>query len=235
MSTKEKTLTPTQSAIVSELTSVHGLDESQISFDGNSETPIFDYEAVCALSLKLTDIASIECKMLEPTVSDNPHGFTPTRISNCECTVTLPDGRTRKCVDSAQLGETAGGFVFGTPREADGLAQNRAVRRGIRSVGINLYNAHKAFMASGKTQAGTLDEDPRLSQLKEIHKIADKLGYTRREYEELLASGYDGRISTNDLNDIERQNFLRLLRSLERIQDNRNLASIENLEQKKAA
>lgn len=220
MNTNEKTFTSAQRPIVAELCETHGLEASQISFDGDSIVPIFDYEAVSALSLKLTDIQTLDCEI---TNRNQKHRTTAV----ASCTTILPDGRTRIVEDSAAIGEIVAGKTLTTIREADGVAQNRASRRGIRSVGINLWNAHKAFVASGKPQAGTFDEDPRILQVKEIHKIADNLGYSREEYEQLIASGYDGRTSTSDLNDIERQNFLRLLRSLERIHNAKQKAADE--------
>lgn len=210
-----KTFTSDQLAIVNELCSVHGLDPSQISFEGEALNPIFDYEAVCALSLKLTDIKSIDCEVKRT----DPMRHT---LSIAVCTVVLPDGRTRTVEDSAELGEKLGnGETIETQRDADNMAQNRAVRRGIRSVGVNLWNAHKAFMKTGEPTSGTTNFDPRKKLNDEIHALAAELGFTKEQYQDLLASGYDGRTSTLDLNDIERQNFARLLRSLRRVQKSR--------------
>jgi hypothetical protein len=97
-----------QQDIVRELCETHGLDPSQISFDADGETPIFDYEAVCALSLKLTDINAIDCKIV------GRHGFpvdgdgSYANVSTAECTVILPDGKSRTVQDSAFVGELIG-------------------------------------------------------------------------------------------------------------------------------
>lgn len=232
MTTTDKTYTKLQLRIVAELCQAHGLEPSQISFDGDGDTPIFDYEAVCALSLKLTDIVAIDCKMLEPTVNALPVGLVQgsVRISNAECTVTLPDGRTRTCVDSAQVGETAGGRVFSTPREADGLAQNRAVRRGIRSVGINLWNAHNAFMRNGKATDGTLDSDPRTPNYREIHALATELDLIvdgdKSVYRNYIAASFAGVQSSKDLDDLQLHQLLVNLRLM---------AGLKRREQKAAA
>jgi len=217
MNTQPKTFTPDQRQIVNELCTTHGLAPEQISFDGDALNPIFDYEAACALSLKLTDIASIETKVKDRDPMRHQQAV-------AVCTVTLPDGRTRTVEDSAEIGEEyAPGLSIETRRDADGMAQNRAVRRGIRSVGINLYNAHKAFMQTGEATPGSTDIDPRTTLVKEVHALAgpNELDYTRDEYEELIAAGYDGRTSTTDLTDKELENFAKLLRSLRRVQRSR--------------
>ena len=220
--------TNAQLTLIQELCLKHGLQPDQISFDGTEITPIFDYEAVCALSLKLTDIADISCRMLPPTSEPLPNGLGTLRSSNAECTVTLADGRTRTCVDSAHLGETAGGVRFVTPREADGLAQNRAVRRGIRSVGVNLYNAHRKFIETGEGTAGHLDHDPRTPIYAELHALATELDLIeygdKAEYREYIAENYAGRTSAKDLDDVELQRMLIAFRSLARLRRSKQAA-----------
>jgi hypothetical protein len=208
--------TAAQYALIQELCDVHGLQADQISFDGSELNPIFDYEAVCALSLKLTDIADIKSRMLEPTTE--PFGSGQVRISNAECTVTLPDGRTRTCVDSAQLGETVAGRIYDTPRKADGLAQNRSVRRGIRSVGVDLYEAHRKFMDTGELAAGHTDHDPRLPNYREIHVLGTELGLIvdgdKTGYRRMMGEMFDGVTSSKELNDIQLRQFLVGLRAM---------------------
>lgn len=220
--------TERQMDLVQELCRTHGLQPDQISFEGTELQPIFDYEAVCALSLKLTDIESIDCRMLPPTAEPLPNGLGNIRISNAECTVKLPDGRTRTCVDSAQLGETVAGVIFRTPREADGLAQNRAVRRGIRSVGINLYNAHRRFIETGSGTEGHLDHDPRKPVYAEIHMLATELDLItygdKTKYTEYIAENYGGRTSASDLDDLELRGLQTSFRSLARLRREKQAA-----------
>lgn len=193
-----------QQRIIDELCTVHGLDPSQISFDGIDDTPIFDYEAVCILSLKLTDIRDLDCSIIDRTIYQ-PEGESPAQVSTAKCVVTLPDGRTRSVQETAFCGEVAGGYKVETVRDADGLAQNRASRRGIRSVGINLWRAHQAFMRDGQKANGSTDINPRQTFYNEIHVLAEKIGLiidgNRDQYEYYLAESFGGITSAKDLSD----------------------------------
>ncbi|MEZ5421821.1 MAG: hypothetical protein R2682_01845 [Pyrinomonadaceae bacterium] len=209
-----KTYTSDQAAIVQELCRSHDLEPEQISFDGSDLNPIFDYEAVCALSLKLTDIRAIDCEIKR--VDPMQH-----LRSVAACTVILPDGRTRTVEESAEVGEEVNGRTLETKREADGIAQNRAVRRGIRSVGINLYKAHKTWLSNGEATPGTTDYDQRAAVIKQIHALSDELGFSKDEYRDLLAAGYGPRTSSSELDDFELHNFARTLRILRRVQHGR--------------
>lgn len=208
--TKDKTFTQHQLEIVNELCAQHGLDPAQISFEGNNLTPIFDYEAVCALSLRLTDIASIDT-VVKP--------IDPMRHlqSVAVCTVTLGDGRSRSVEDSAEVDEVVGnGLTIENKREADGMAQNRAVRRGIRSVGINLWNAHKTFMKNGGSiTEGTTANDPRAANYREIHALATELDMIsdgdRSVYANYLDASF-GVVSSKDLDDLQLHQLLVNLR-----------------------
>ncbi len=204
--------TPEQSAIVKEICELHGLDETQISFEGREVTPIFDYEAVCALTLKLTDIQNIDC-----WISDR--GNAEEEIVTAKCTVTIPDGRTRSCEGHAQLLERLGdGGIVETFVQAEALAQSRAVRRGIRSVGVNLYNAHRKFVETGEIVAGHTDHDPKLPIYNEIHALATELDLIvdadRTGYRQLISEMYNGATSSKTLNDIELRQFLVALRAM---------------------
>lgn len=209
-------LTQRQQEIVSELCSVHGLDPAQISFDAFDDTPIFDYEAVSTLSLKLTDIKDIDATIVDRRIEDV--GGVPTSVSKAKCIVTLPDGRTRSVEETAYVGEEAGGYRIATTRDADGMAQNRAVRRGVRSVGINLWRAHQAYMRSGQRAAGTTDADPRQPLYAEVHVLAGKLDLIvdgdRTLYESFIAESFGGVTSAKDLNDLQLVQLRNSLRAM---------------------
>lgn len=214
MTEPRKILTADQQKIVREISETHGLDPKQISFESDDPTPIFDFEAVCMLSLKLTDIQDITCE-----ISDRDFD---TQIVTARCSVKLPDGRTRVCEDSARLHEPIGdGGTIDSLRMADNVAQARAVRRGIRSVGINLWNAHKQFMKSGIVAQGHTQHDPRKPQYEEIHVLAGNLGLiepgNKQRYKAFIAESYDGRTSAKDLDDSELQRFLISLRAMNRV------------------
>lgn len=207
----KKQLTPQQNEIVKEICTIHSLQPEQISFDGNEPTPIFDYEAVCFLTLKLTDIHDIEC-----WITDRDPG---TQISTAKCKVTLVDGRTRTSEDSAVFYEQLeNGMVIDSIRKADSIAQNRAVRRGIRSVGINLFNAHRHYIATGKIATGHTDHDPRLSNYREIHVLAQEVGLIvdgdKTAYRAFIAESFEGIESSKDLNDIDLHRLLASLRAM---------------------
>jgi len=212
--TQQRTLTHTQHEIVKELTEMHGLDPAQISFEGNDPTPIFDFEAVCLLSLKLTDIQDITCEISDRDLES--------QIVTARCSVRLPDGRTRVSQDSARMYEPfADGGTIDSLRMADNVAQARAVRRGIRSVGINLWHAHKKFRESGQVALGHTRHDPRKPQYEEIHVLAGNLGLIdgagKEAYKKFLAETFDGRTSAKDLDDDDLQRFLITLRAMDRV------------------
>lgn len=210
---ERKVLTTEQKNILDELVEVHALDASQISFEGENATPIFDYEAVCALSLKLTDIQDIDCQISERDTVDG--------IVSASCKITLPDGRTRTVEDSASLNESfADNKIIDTYRLAENVAQARAVRRGIRSVGVNLFRAHQEFVKTGQAATAHTNNNPRLTHYQEIHKLASKIGLIdgadKSKYEQFLAEKYDGRTSSADLDDLELHRLLVTFRAFER-------------------
>lgn len=208
-----------QKRIVEELCRVHSLDPSQVSFEGDSDTPIFDYEAISTLSLRLTDIKDLDCGITDRNVVQMEIGdFTGTRIT-ATCRVTLPDGRSRSVEATATVGEIlAPGLQIATVADAEGVAQNRAARRGIRSVGVNLWRAHQAFMRNGERAAGTTDNDPRAPAYREIHVLAEKLDLIvdgdRKAFDHYLAEMFDGVTSKTDLNDIQLQQLITSLRAM---------------------
>jgi hypothetical protein len=94
---ERKILTPEQLAIQQEICQTHDLDADQISFEGTDPAPIFNYEAICLLSLKLTDIQDIDCFVTERDPTEK-------RVT-VKCRITLPDARTRGVEASAELSE----------------------------------------------------------------------------------------------------------------------------------
>ena len=216
---QKRFLTIEQKQIVDDFVFTYGLDQSQISFEGSNNVPIFDYEALNLLRLKLTDIQSVE---FQPPTFNQGQG-----IITVSCLVTLPDGRTTQPLDSAVIGETMpDGGEIETYRQAQNVAQARALRRGIRSVGINLLRAHEQFKQTGKAVTGeplSLEDAER----KEIQTLVRQLGLktgsgkneNRQEYEKFLAEQFDGRTSTKDLNEAERNRLKITLRAMKRIAD----------------
>lgn len=206
----QKTYTKQQIDIVSDLCQTHNLQPDQIGFEGDDINPIFDYEANSLLSLRLTDIAMLDCSAIERDGNG---------VSVCICNVILPDGRSRAVSDSAAIGdEMFDGTKIGTARQADALARARASRLGIRSVGVNLFNAHKHFKQTGQIARSHTDQDPRKTAYAEIHVLATELDLIvdgdRKEYERFIAASFDGKTSSKQLNDIEFRHFINQLRAM---------------------
>ncbi len=210
--TGELRYTLKQKEIVDDLCETHGLQPEQISFEGDDLSPIFDYEANSLLSLRLTDISAIDCSAI--TRDDQGR-------STCECQVVTADGRIRSVSDSAAIGDLMhDGNAIDSVRQADAVARARASRLGIRSVGVNLYKAHKRFKETGQIATSHVDHDPRAAKLAELHALAGDVGLIRdgdrSAYEKFIADVFDGATSSKQLNDVDFQRLLNQLRAMAR-------------------
>ncbi len=214
-----KHLTPVQASIVKEYTEVHGLEESQISFEGKTETPIFDHNAISVLSLRLTEIQDIS----------------PTEILNDGKVITvfgktvLPDGRSRGSIGSCHIGEVlANGQTVDNEQVALGVATSRCFRQGIRNVGVNLHAAHKRFAETGEIATSHMARDPRAANYAELHILASEIGLIidgdKTKYREYLAENYSGRDSAKLLDDVELHRLLISFRSIARLNRSRAAA-----------
>jgi hypothetical protein len=195
MMTERNLLTAEQLKIQQELCETYDeLTPENISFDKDDPTPMFDYEAISLLSVKLTDIQDIDCQVIQRD---------DTRVT-VKCRVTLPDGRTRGVEHSGQLGEILpGGKTVDTMSLAEAVARSRAARLGIRSVGVNLFKAHKKFKETGEIAAGHLRFDPRKPIYDEIHAAATDLALIvngdKSAYRQFIAESFGGAESAKDL------------------------------------
>ncbi len=212
-------LTHEQLRIVKEYHDIHGIEPSQISFDGDDPYPSFDHNAISILSLKLTDIQDISpTKVIDDAVSITVFG-----------TVTLPDGRTRGSIGSALIGETlANGQKVENAQQAIGVATSRCFRQGIRNVGVKLHEAHCKFVETGEIADGHTNRDPRHAIYAEIHILATELDLiidgNKGKYYKYLADNYEGRTSSTQLNDVELQKMLIQFRSLARLRRSKEAA-----------
>lgn len=218
MNRPKRLFTTEQMTLVKEFEAFYGIDESQISFDGDDPNPIFDYAAVSHLSLRLTDIEDIECWIVSRDPRDNR--------STAKCKVTLPDGRTRSVEGSAAIDE----ILYDTEKintwsVADSTAQSRASRLGIRAVGINLVKAHRDYVKSGKVTPGHTNSNPLKPYYDEIHVLAENLGLIvagdKSEYRKFLAETFGGKESCLDLEGSQLQQLLNTLRTLDRVRRSR--------------
>ena len=207
-------LTDEQKLIRAQFIAAHGLDADQISFEGDSNEPILDYESLNMLRLKLTNIESIDTSYIS---RDYDMGY-----ASCEATGNLPDGRNSRITESAEIGEPMpDGGKLETMRQAVNVAQARALRRLIRALGINILKAHQEYIQKGNTSEG-VPVDPRIARTKEIHALAAEIGYIngtdKSDYQNHIAAMFDGRTSSKDLDDLELSKLTTSLRALRRLQ-----------------
>lgn len=212
MMTNTDSIETKRSRLRAEICDAHGLDPEQITFSGDSLAPIFDFEALSALALKLTDIRKIECAT----------GWIESSVVTAKCVVELPDGRSRSVTASAFIDEELGsGGKVETLFQAEAVAHARATRRGIRAVGVNLLKAHRQWLETGSPISASGTGDPRLPLYQEVHILAKKVGLIvdsdRSRYEQFLALQFDGRTSTRDLDDRELDFFIKMLRLQEAV------------------
>ena len=217
-------LTSEQQQIADDLVSTFGFDYSQISFEGNSPEPIFDYEALNVLRLRLTDI-----QMTDPEIVERN---TILGIVTAKCTAILPDGRSASDLGSAQFATfdterrqlTQGevmpdGSEIGSMLQAQNVALSRALRRAIRAVGVNLFKAYQEFKQSGSITLADIDEEFQSPIGKEIHKLAADWGHIKgkekTQYQEFIERMFGkGKRSTLALNDIEKSQLANIYRNM---------------------
>jgi hypothetical protein len=207
---ERKILTPEQLAIQQEICQTHEITADQISFEGTDPTPILNYEAICLLSLTLTDIQDIDC-----FVTDRDEYKRVT----VKCKVTLPDGRTRAVESSAEVGEALpDGKTIDTLSLAEHVARSRAARLGIRSVGVNLFKAHKKFRETGEVAVAHTHWDPRKPIYDEIHAAATDLALIvngdKSAYRQFIAESFGGTESAKDLSSDDLRKLQVMFRAL---------------------
>ncbi len=128
----QSTWTLKQEELAREFVEAYGLDRKQISFEGASEQPIFDFDALSILSLRLTDIPDIR---VEPGDFHNAAG-----IATAICRITLRDLRAREVYGNCLVGEVMyDGTEVADIGQALKIAQARALRTGLRAVGFDPF------------------------------------------------------------------------------------------------
>jgi hypothetical protein len=210
-----KTFTLEQSNLVKDFIELYGLSEEQISFDGETIEPIFDFEALCVLREKLTRFQSVDTSK---TLFNQE-----TNEAECVCTIITQNNLPVSVSDFAQIGEMMpDGKRIENSMQAKRVARARAMRSGIRAAGVNLLKAHKSYVES----CDILDfkpVDPRIAKRKEVHVLAKELGLIKdedkSEYQKFIAETYDGRTSSNDLEEKELQRLIVTFRAMRRLQN----------------
>jgi hypothetical protein len=191
-----KLFTKAQEKIVTEFTRDYDIKPDQISFDRDSDEPIFDYAALNTLRWALTDISETR-----PTIC-----FFNERagIVTVSCEITRNG---TKCSDlgSAKIGDRLpDGETVNNMTQCQNLAIARAFRRALRCAGIDLVEAHRNRTNRSKRESQEripLTRSERIrNQQKEIHALATEVklirGSDRQDYEDLIGRLFQGRAST---------------------------------------
>jgi hypothetical protein len=207
---EKRKLTLEQEELVKEFMSIYGIQESQISFEGESADPILDFDALCLIANELGDFPTITTVPLESnqngrataqcTITDG-RGVTRSQFGSCFIGAPLPDGKT---VDDDQTNLD--------------VAQARALRRALRSIGFSVVSSHKSRMAGiVKPQSVPVDSQ-RVRDSKQLHALACELGYitseSKSKYQGMLATHFDGKISSKDLTDVEMSQAIAIFQAL---------------------
>lgn len=211
-----RTYSREQLRLQTEFINAYNLTPDQISFDGQSLDPIFDFDALALLSTKLSDLPHVE---IDLGSVDRLLGMATARGI-----VTLPNGNTRKIFATAQVGELMpdGDSIVDINR-AINVARARALRVMLRTVGFDPVAAHRVFKESEGTQMLELvPVDLRLKQLREIHLHAQALDLiviggdgkvNKQLYQQRMSMVCDGKTSCRQLDDQECAKWLQCLRA----------------------
>lgn len=205
-----------QRELADEFCKIYNLRPDQIGFDGPSLEPIFDFDALATLANLLADIPGIKVDLKE---FDDAK-----QMAVSYCVVTLHGGRTRELFGICVVGEVLHDLTkVDTMRKAIDVSRSRALRVGLRAVGFDAVKAHEQ-----RKQGKVVDLLGEAAAVRDrrvagIHVIAGPRGLNyitnkgdRTEYERLLATYFDGRCTSKDLNDQEVSEWLGILRGFAR-------------------
>jgi len=209
-------ITKLQRDLASDFCEAYNLRPDQIGFDGASLDPIFDFDALSVLANVLTDIPGIRVDLKEFNDAK--------QMAVSYCIVTLHGGRTRELFGVCVIGEVLHDLTkVDTMRKAIDVSRSRALRVGLRAVGFDPVKAHEQRKQGNVVDLLGEAAALRDRRIAEIHVIAGPLGLNyitkkndRTEYERLLATYFQGRCSSKDLNDQEVSEWLGILRGFAR-------------------
>lgn len=205
--------TQQQAQLAKEFIETYGLSAEQISFDGDSADPLFDFEALSTLALQLGDFKDIRLTLSEVN--------TDSGYISAQCTIELTAGQRRSFFGVAFLNEgLQDGSTITDQITASNVARMRALRTGLRGAGFDAVRAHQAAQAGSTAQPGRFDEQAeRNTKLAEIHALATEVGWIKDKgkdksiYRQQLQRFF-GVDTAADLNEEERQIFTTTMRSL---------------------
>jgi hypothetical protein len=220
---KRKVLTLAQEEIVREFCEDHGLSAKQISFEGaEAVEPIFDFDALSLLALKLGDIPYLG---VEPGQIDSPNG-----IATSMCEVRLSSDYARRVFGSSLIGEVMpDGEPVADLKQALDISQARALRKGLRAVGFDPLKEHYAWKAANETLVLNLPSNAPLNEaealrkreLAEIHILAKDAALINDEgdktrYYAMLNILFPETTSATEMDEVQRSQWIAALRGLKR-------------------
>jgi len=216
----KKQLTREQRALVKDFCDTYGFKEQQIGFDGASLDPIFDFDALSVLSLRLCNLPKL---IVTFAGFEGNFAFANVRVQ-------LTNGNEREFFASSQMGELMpDGSPVTSAVQMSNLARARALRVGLRAATFDPVKAHEA----AKRGENVIDFTPGKfvdPGLRECHMLGEELGFIKRdgkkvvdrsEYDRLLATYFNGKTSTAELRPQERAQWIVMLRSWKNARERR--------------
>lgn len=206
-------LTRDQRAIMKEFCETYGFTPDQVGFDGESTTPIFDFDALSVLSLRLCNVPEIAVSFV---------GFETANMATSSVRVRLANGAVREFFAVAQMGELMhNGEPVVDATQAANLSRGRALRVGLRAATFDPVKAHAAMKRGENVVDFTPGKfvDPGLA---ECHMLGEELGYIVRDggrvtdrstYDRLMATYFQGATSTAALTPQQRAQWAGMLRA----------------------
>jgi hypothetical protein len=212
-----RTYTRQQQKLREEFCSAYNFAPEQIGFDGSSLDPIFDFDALSVLSVKLCNLPHVDVDFgsVEHSID----------MATSRGYAVLPNGNTRKIFGTAVVGETMhDGRRIENIHQAVKVSRARALRTILRAVGFDPVAAHREHKQTGNVIELQLPSTKfRNNELAECHILGQRLGYivrdekgkliSRTQYDNLMATYFQGQTSTGGLEDNERATWLGMLRA----------------------
>lgn len=198
-------MTPEQ--IKEQFKAAYDIDPEQIFFDEKG-SPFFDHEALQLLAIKLApQVRNIEIELAQLSKAD--------RFVVASCSVYLEDGRARTTTGSVLL-STAGSEEDENKafESAVLLANSRALRSGLRSIGFDPIKAHLAAQNGNviELKPRTAADEFTITQ-KAIHALRDEMNLADDVYRRYLILATK-KSSTKQMNEQEIRQALTYLQAL---------------------
>lgn len=201
-----------QELIVNEYANYYDIARDQISFEGDSDTPFFHFEALSRIVTELSNFTEIAVR--ETAIEPSRNYVT------CEASITLKDGRIVRSFGSAFVGESLqGGAGVDDLQTALDVARARGLRSALRMVGFDPVRAHEAAKRGESLYPKPQPEDEaRQRDLAQIHIIATEAGVLEPQnderYRKLIATFFPECTSAAELDAAQRSQFIAILRGI---------------------